>query len=65
MYYILKLFDINENILIEGAYSNKIKAEDKANKYMQQHRDKIRFYDIDVVSLDSNLVNEDIIETLY
>lgn len=64
MYYVLKLF-INSNMLIEGVYSTKIKAENKANYYMINHRDRIRFYDIDVVGLYSQSVNEDMLETLY
>lgn len=65
MHYVLKLFDVNSNMIIEGVYSTKIKAENKADYYMKHYRDKIRFYDIDTVALDSTLVDEDILETLY
>ena len=65
MYYVLKLFDVNSNMLIEGIYSTRSKAEEKADYYMTHHRNRIRFYDIDIAPLDSKLVNEDVIETLY
>ena len=32
---------------------------------MNNHRDKIRFYDIDTVALDSKLADKDMIESLY
>ena len=65
MYYVLKLFDVNSNMLIEGVYSTRSKVEAKANYYMTHYKERIRFYSIDLVPMDSQLMNEDIIEILY
>ena len=65
LYYVLKLYDTKKNITVEGIYSTKGSAEEKAIYYMNNHRDKIRFYDIDTVALDSKLADEDMIESLY
>ena len=49
MLYILKLYDNNNNLIIEGVYSSRIEAEMKANTYL-----KIQFayYDIQEAELD-------------
>ena len=65
MYYVLKLYDTKKNITVEGIYSTKRLAEEKAIYYMNNHKERIKFYLIDTVALDSKLADEDMIESLY
>lgn len=63
MYYVLKLY--SNSWLIEGVYSTRELAEQKARHYISRHGERIKFYDIECVSLNSKLDNEEIIEGLY
>ena len=64
MYYVLKLHSEKGNLLIEGIYSTKGSADEKANYYLKYYRNNIKFYSVDEVTINNRLYNENVISKL-